>query len=62
MTLSEIRVQEQRQRQVDAYCNMARSRHLMTYQDAVKTPPTWVCVLLAVVFVVGVVWQGGVCW
>ena len=62
MTASEIRAQEERQRQIDAYCTMARSRHLMTYKPAVNTPPTWVCVLGLVVIVVGVVWQGGVAW
>lgn len=62
MTISEIRAQEERQREIDACCNMARSRHLMTYQDAVKTPPTWLMVLLGAVLVAGAAWQGGVWW
>ena len=33
-----------------------------TYEDAVKTPPTWVCIVMAIVLVAGVVWQGCVCW
>ena len=61
MTILEIRAQEERQRQID-HVEQVRRTLRQPYKPAVKTPPTWVCVLLAVVFVVGVVWQGGVCW
>ena len=48
--------------QLDKQGRPVRLVDVETFEDAVKTPPTWVCVVLAVVFVVGVVWQGGVAW
>lgn len=63
MTILEIRAQEERQRQIDHVEQVRRTlRSDYEIEDGVPTPPTWVCVLLAVVFVAGVVWQGGVCW
>lgn len=61
MTILEIRAQEERQRQID-YVEQVRRTLRSGYEPAVKTPPTWVCVVLAVVFVVGVCWQGGIAW
>lgn len=59
--MAEIRAQEKRQRQIDGYCNMVRSKHIQTYEDDLQ-PPRWLWWLLAVVAVVLFAWQGEVRW
>jgi hypothetical protein len=60
MTSADIRAHEQRQREIDAYCNMARSRHLMTYRETKVR--AWVWIALAVLVVGLAVVDGGVWW
>jgi hypothetical protein len=60
MTTADIRAQERRQREIDAYCNMARSRHLMTYRETKVR--AWVWLALAVLVVGLAVLDGGVWW
>ena len=48
--------------QRDAEGRPTRLVTVETYEDAVPTPPTWLCIVMGVVFVAGVIWQGGIAW
>ena len=48
--------------QLDKQGRPVRLVDVEAFEDGVPTPPTWGCILLAVVFVAGVCWQGGVSW
>lgn len=47
---------------LDAEGRPTRLVTVETFEDAVKTPPTWLCVVAVAVAVVLVAWQGGVAW
>ena len=48
--------------QLDKHGRPVRLVDVETFEDAVKVPPTWLCVTLGVVAVAIVVWQGGIWW
>lgn len=60
MTSADIRAQERRQREIDAFCNMVRSRHLMTYRETKVRSWVWLAIAVMVVWLAVV--DGGVWW